>query len=540
MFRLCDLPPDILLQIVACLSIRESVSLSMVSKSLSQLSLEHSFWLAPLLATRLAQPLPCPDLTDLALRTPAQLKDLALTTARLQTNWALKRPRVVGRITAFNCSVYTIILACLPAADPPILVLHSPTTGELLCVDIRNGMRSPPRFVGHVLDVSPPLEEADGTARVVLLVYDPRRGAEILVVLRLSSDPTERIAVVLRCGLAAGYVHSGVFITANMVGVARVMGGVAGSIELQSFARAAPEVQTVIVTDRPVDENTIVGTSATDGTVYIIIPQAPDAVVYACPPRLLAVSAVHGSDPAHSGGTEDATPRAPMDYTLSRSHVARLPRASLEEPVYMRIDHAVSGFGRATVSILRVMCGAQASAVELTFWPRPELPHGVGHGEELNEKESERVERARGRLMQPGAALSIPGALRHHADEGEGGLGLLAVGSSGLCVLLVVDPSPFPVAAITNGQSEDASPRPKLILARYDPVSNSGSLHELCISLNTDPSGDSGSKEVEAEEEATLLDTRDICALALDDHRGVVFVMNVRGTETVVHAVPYT
>ncbi|KAJ6491668.1 hypothetical protein C8R47DRAFT_1121409 [Mycena vitilis] len=532
MFLLCELPADILFQIAAYLSIRDAVSLSMVCKSLSQLSLEHSFWLAPLLATRRAHPLPCPDLTSLALRTPPQLKDLALTTARLRTNWASKRPRVVGRITAFNCNVYTIILAHLPAADPPILMLYSPTLCEVLCVDIRNGMRSPPRFVGHVLDVSPPLEEDDGTARVVLLVCNSRPDEEMLVVLRLSSDPTEKIAVVLRCTLAAGYVHSGVFITANMVGVTRVMGGVAGSIELQSFARAAPEVQTVIVTDRPVDENTIVGTFVAHGTVYIIIPQAPDAVVYACPPRLLAAAAVHGSDPA-DGEPEHTTPRAPIDYTIRRSHIARLPR-SLEDPACMRIDHAVAGYGRATVSIVRLMRATHVCAVELTFWPRPELPHG----EELKGKESERAERETGRLMQPGATLSIPGTLRRHADGGEEGLGLLDVGSSGLCVLLSVDPSPFPLAAITD-DPEDTGPRPKLILARYDPVSNSGSWHELCIPLNSNPSGDSGSNEVEAEEEAVLLDTREICALALDDHRGVVFVMTMRRTETVVHAVPY-
>ncbi|KAJ6590043.1 hypothetical protein DFH09DRAFT_1359065 [Mycena vulgaris] len=157
MLSLDVLPPDILLQISALLSLHDIVSLSMVSKVFYALSQEASYWLDPLRTTRISKPLACPSADELATHTTESLKWLALHSIRLARNWSAPSPQIVGDVRTFTCGVHNSILYCLPGTHA--IVLHSLAQGTAICCDVDTGLSSPPVFVGRIIGMSSPLEE---------------------------------------------------------------------------------------------------------------------------------------------------------------------------------------------------------------------------------------------------------------------------------------------------------------------------------------------------------------------------------------------
>ncbi|KAJ7903404.1 hypothetical protein B0H14DRAFT_939425 [Mycena olivaceomarginata] len=298
-----------------------------------------------------------------------------------------------------------------------------------------------------------------------------------------------------------------------------------GTIEVQSFNLLNPKLSTVIITDRPTSR--VLGSTVIGDTVFFIIPQAGDAFVYACPPRLLAYS----------------EPSPETDYTIQRSHVAHIPRprdgplssSDPAPPSITRIEYCVlstePNHGRNTISVARnVTTAAPAGrqvphSLEITFWPRPAPVPASSRSRGF--KEGRERERADGRRMQPAQTICIPGSLSNQPGTA---WELLVIANSGLAVVLVIDPPPDPAAeSPVDDQGPPLHPAPKLMMARYDPVLHSVSLHELRISAGT-------GQGTEPDDPELQLDTRGICALGLDDHRGYVIVVTVHN---VVHYIPY-
>ncbi|KAF7362395.1 F-box domain-containing protein [Mycena venus] len=503
MLSLDVLPADILLRIAAALSLQDAISLSMVNQAFYTLSQEHSFWLEPLRTTRIIQPIPCATTDDLTTRTTQNLKQLALHTLRLARNWRQPLPQITGPIKTFHCGVHNNILYCLPGTDA--IVLYSLIQGTVICADVKTGATSTPMFVGRIFDMSSPLEELTSFT-VAALVEDERRVMAI-VVLTATIHPAVATRVVFTCDLDGGYVYNGIFMTSSVVGVARGMRG--GTIEVQSFNLLRRELSTIVVTDRPPQAQAL-GSTVIGDTVYFIILQSKDAFVEATS---------HASPPP---------PNADADA---------LP------PALTRLDYCVlstePNHGRNTISVARNVTtdplGRHTGhSLEITFWPRPS-PSGsedAGEGDEW-ERKRER-ERAEGRKMQPAQTICIPGSLSNQPGTA---WELLVIANSGLEVVLVVDP-PSDVAdagppangdgdgdgeELEIGRPPTRPPAPKLLMARYDPLLHSVSLHELQIPLDK-------------EEPNLSLDTRGICALALDDHRGYVIVVTVHN---VLHYIPY-
>ncbi|KAJ7503123.1 hypothetical protein B0H11DRAFT_619467 [Mycena galericulata] len=520
MLSLDALPADILLQIVASLSLHDIVSLSMVSKSFNGLSQEHSFWLTPLRMTRLYQPLPCPNLEDLATRTTRDLKKLALHTVRLARNWSKPFLQITGPVRTLRSEVHNNILFCLPGTDA--IVLYSLVDGTIVCCDMQTGVSSAPMFLGRVNDMSSPLEEPHGVT-VAALVNNRQ-----LLVVTASIHPTLSTRITFQCNLDPGYHHAAVFMNSEVVGVARTSSEGSG-IEVQTFNILQPDISTTIITDRP--PSPVLGSTVIGETIYFIIPQLGDAqaFVYACPRRLLAYR-----------------PPAPdIDYSIRRSHVARIPRPS-DDPEGTRSVRAYCvlstepNYGRNTISVANAFSGTDAivpHSLQITFWPRPEVEPRSSFTSE------EEYDRAEGRMMLPARTVSVPGSLSSQPGRA---WELIVISNSGLVVVLVVDPPPPDVElgedqngegtegegdSNGDGDGENAAeggeeppltppPPPKLMLARYDPVLNSASLHELQI-----PPGIGEN-----------LDTRNICALSLDDGRGIVIVIT---SHDIVHYIPY-
>ncbi|KAJ6513104.1 hypothetical protein C8R45DRAFT_334536 [Mycena sanguinolenta] len=513
MLSLDVLPTDIFFLIVPSLSLQDVVSLSMVNKSLYALSEEHSYWLEPLRTARILHPIPCATFDDLTVRTTKDLKQLALHTIRLARAWRQPLPQISGPIQTFRCGAHNNILYCLPGTDA--IVLYSFALGTVICVDVKTGASSTPAFVGHrIFDISSPLEEPNFEFSVGVLVEE-RAGTMSIVVLRAANQPVTA-DIVLRHELDPGYTYTGIFMTSSVVGVARAQRG--GTIEVLSFNLANPGISTVILTDRP--RTPVLGSTVVGETVFFIVPQGTDAFVYACPPRLLA----------------NSTPSPETDYSIQRSHVARIPRPpdfelelpSPSDPSHprpiTRFDYCVlstePNHGRNTISVARNLITPPSGgdqiphSLEITFWPRP-TPAPPGPGSQAKWER----EKADARRMQPAQTICIPGSLSNQPGTA---WELLVIANSGLAVVLVIDPPPDP-----NADANAPAPAPKLMMARYDPVLHTVSLHELRIPAGTGDS-ESGSD--------LHLDTRGIYALAFDDHRGYVIVVTVH---SVLHYIPY-
>ncbi|KAF8206280.1 hypothetical protein K438DRAFT_1816938 [Mycena galopus ATCC 62051] len=494
--KLDALPADILLLIV--------------NKCFNLLSQEHSFWLEPLRTAQILRPIPCSTFDDLTARTTPNLKRLALRAVRLAQNWSQPVPQVVGPIDTFRCGVHNNILYLLPGTD--VVVLYSFNEGTVICADVKAGVSSTPVFVGtRIFDVSSPLEEPAGFSVGALVA-----GGD-----NIDNIPGTGVDVVLIRPLQPGYIYTGIFMTSSVVGVLRAPRD--GCIEVLSLNLRNPEICTVILTDRP--RPVVLGSTVINDTVYFITLQGTDAFVYACPPRLLAYS----------------EPLPETDYTIQRSHVARIPRPpdfpmflpSMSDPAprfrpITRLDYCVLSTepnrGRNTISVARNVTtstsGRQIShSLEITFWPRPAPLPAPSPAQSLKERE-----RAEARQMQPAQTISIPGSLSNQPGTT---WELLVIANSGLAIVLVVDPPEPEVDADADADAEAPAvrPAPKLMMARYDPVLHSVSLHELRIPAGTE-------KELPHME----LNTRNISALAFDDHSGYVIVVTVHD---VLHCIPY-
>ncbi|KAJ7099446.1 hypothetical protein B0H15DRAFT_547229 [Mycena belliarum] len=481
MLSLDALPPDILLQVVPFLTLLDVISLSMVNKSLYALSQEHSFWLDPLRVARLSVPLACPTTDDLAAYATGRLKQLALHSIRLARNWGQPVPQIAGPVQTFACGVHNSILCCLPGTDA--ILLHSLAEGTMLCVDVKTGLSSNCLYVGRILDMSSPLEERGRWMLAILLDQQ-------VVVVAVAVDPAVSIEVTFRHAFEPGYSHSGIFMTESVVGFARAQWS-SGGIEIQSFNILNPGISTTIFTDRLRDG--VWGSTVIGDTVYFIFLLTEQAFVYACPPGLLAYAA----------------PSPDMDFTLRRSHVARIPAPLGCDGVRGQpFDYCVLSSeptrGRNTISVVRRLGPGAPSALEITFWPRPDT----------------------GKL-RPAQTVSVPGVLRQANTAWE----LLIIANSGLAVVLVIRPPeppvrpstpPSPSLASSDSESESETPEPppppppKLMMVRCDPHSGALSLHELATPAAAPPSA--------------------ICALALDDHRGLVILVTANN---VLHYVPY-
>ncbi|KAJ7736861.1 hypothetical protein B0H16DRAFT_110238 [Mycena metata] len=512
------LPADITLQIVPYLNLRDLVALSMVTKSLRKLSDEHAFWYAPLCNTRLTQPIPGPSTTNLADISALSLKNLALHFLRLNRNWSQPYPRITGTPTALHVGSHTTILFCLPGTST--MVLYSLEDRTVRCVDAQLGNMSEPLAVGRVADVGALLEQ-EGGVRVPLVINN--EGGPTVIVLHAATTPQPTVSLAWRRDLNnEGRILGGVFMTASIVGVPWVHTG--GSIEVHAFNLKDPELETVIVTDQPYNDSFSMRVDAlvVGDTVYLVILHPSTAFVYACPPRLLP-------HPTSDG------PGA-IDYTVQRSHVARIPQSGSQGPTtringgFLSTSPTWSGARAVSVVYAYADAGPPHHKVEVTFWARP------------NPSADSAVERERAtaRALHPTHTLAVPGTV--HMRTGQFRNQIIAAAESGRAAVVCVDPCPPPPAPEVEGEEElEASDTqevnretpseghvPKLMLVRYDADAangaEAGTIHELQI-----PKGMCGlrvgkGEGAEAESELVEFDARKICAVELDDRAGRLFV----------------
>nr|GAT56226.1 predicted protein [Mycena chlorophos] len=514
------LPVDVLLRIVDFLEIDDLLALCLVNQTFYELSTEHSFWLSALVRHR-PLPLSVPVFVDLHTYSTSELKAIALHSRRLARNWALPFPRISGTLRSLPVGVHNSMLFGLPGTN--VMVLYSLENGTAICLDTESGESSEPKFVGRILDMSSPIEEGDDMSVAVLINNECVKG------LRAACSPRLGLEITFECMLDPAYGHTSVFMNSFCVGVGRAdLRSESAGLELQTFSLTDTSISTVVQTDCPTYRT--LGSAVVKDAVFIIALQHGQAAVYACPRRLMAGYP--------SSDTDDV-----RDMTLQRSHVGHIPPSSNdpEDPLTRFADYCVLStgpyHGQSTISVVRGYApdpiqpppGEEEPALqpqlrmvslEITFWPRP--TNSEDGGESHNEAEREK---AFHRKMQPVTTITVPGRLSTHAGTT---WELLVIANSGLALLLLVDqvvvPNPDADAVESEPQQPESSePEPKLVLVRFDPMTHVASQHVLKI-----PEGLAG--------EAYRLSTKNICALSLDDHRGVVMLVT---TEDVLHVIPY-
>ncbi|KAF7315057.1 F-box domain-containing protein [Mycena indigotica] len=498
------LPADILLQVVSYgLDIDDAFSLSMVSKYFHALSAEHSFWLPPLQFSKISRPLPVPTVTDLREYSSSALKKLALHARRLTRNWAAPRPVVTGPIKSIPVGVHNSVLYCLPGTASGAIVLYSLEDGTAVCLNTQTGQFSSPTLLGRIHDMSSPIEQLDSYTVTVLV--DNQK----IVVLTASCSPNPQLRIICECDLELGYQYTSVFMNSFCAGVVRASLAAGSWLELQTFSLENPMVSSIVVTDCPGYRT--LGSAVVNDAVFIVALQHRQAAVYACPRRLMA-----GSDSSSSADND-------IDFTLGRNHVGHIPSSSNSSTTSLTHfrDYCVLSTepysGRSTISVVRGYAPDSRvdtpndvpllRALEITFWPRP------NNGPEIQDAspaDYDAWEKGLHRKLLPAETITVEGGLS--MNEGNA-WELLVIANSGLAVLLLVDPP----SNDEPGTDSFELRHPKLMLVRFDPVSHIASQHELVLP-----------------EEA--LNTRDICAIALDDHLGVVILVTA---DDVLRIIPY-
>lgn len=133
----------------------------------------RSFWITVLHNERLIRPIACPFHEDLSRHDLRSLKQFALHSLRLQRNWCLPRPRIIGPIKAVSLGLPLLdVIFQVPGTE--LYLFHSRTTGTLEVWDIGLGKRvTQQEYVSsRIADVSPG-EDLLGTFSMGLLTSDP-------------------------------------------------------------------------------------------------------------------------------------------------------------------------------------------------------------------------------------------------------------------------------------------------------------------------------------------------------------------------------
>ncbi|CAK5281713.1 unnamed protein product [Mycena citricolor] len=446
------LPSDVVLQILVYLDVLSLVALSCVDTRLKALSQEHSFWFRPLAEAHRVRPLACPAADDLSLRTAAELRRLALHSLRLERNWSTSFPSVAKPVKTLALTNHDEMMLNIPGTN--LIVLEDWEEATLVCMDVETGEQSDAVRIGAIYDMSSPVEDKASCAMSALSVMSGNQ-------LRASSFPCYKPAV------AHGSVRRG----GSPNG-----GQITGDTDIQSvFQRNAWFF--VLIRAKPAVE--IMGSVVFDRTIYLVVLVGTNAFVYACPEKLLAIG----------------SPSADIDYTIRRSHVARVALSFPTDITRVCFPRSVLSSeprsGRSFISVTDVHARRGATtdrSLEVTFWRRP-----------WSESDDESAQH---RLVLPVKTVVVEGKLTEHpASHAEP----LIIANSGLTVLLLVE--------VPEADS------PKMLLIRYDPAEKTASTHELRFDAS-----ESG------------LDLKAVRGITLDDHIGVVMAVT---EDKRLHVIPY-
>ncbi|KAJ7287050.1 hypothetical protein C8J57DRAFT_1282666 [Mycena rebaudengoi] len=285
MTYLHDLPPDLIFYLLSKLPLRDAWSLSMVCRALKNLSTDRSFWMAAIKADPHMCSLSCPwtfdDQMDLA-----RFKQLVLHSIRLDYNWSLAHPQIMGDVArrsdiGFLSVIETNHLFRFPGSE--LFLFYSDK--QLKSFNFATGEQV------ALLDLGAYVRAASYEllpSKAVLLGLALQTGLNIPVLLfiqivELNANITATI--LLQSTLPTKSDCHKPFLSPQIVGAIQAH---SGHTEIVAFNLASGK-STTITTDIPVNYATsrrLVFSFLCDN-LYLLADDGPGACIYCCPKDLL-------------------------------------------------------------------------------------------------------------------------------------------------------------------------------------------------------------------------------------------------------------
>ncbi|KAJ7816352.1 hypothetical protein B0H14DRAFT_3148651 [Mycena olivaceomarginata] len=281
-----NLNADIWLYVLALLPLRDAISFTWVSREFRALTLEKTFWISLLSATKASRALPCPEDEDLAYHSIFELTSMAFHVLSLERNWARRYPSI-RRLETINLGPSHRILHAI--LGTPLVVVHSALDGNVTCwnVDAQSALQSVyvGRSVFHVSLVS--RHHVTKVCSMAILVTDDLvddysiRPSYLAVITIPTASPYLMMEVPFRQELGTGFTFGQLFLNHQVVGLLRVFG--MERLDIVAFNRSSGAC-TLIKTDTFYDHK--LG-AFLDDSLYIVKHRDDSSNVYNCPSYLL-------------------------------------------------------------------------------------------------------------------------------------------------------------------------------------------------------------------------------------------------------------
>jgi hypothetical protein len=134
------------------------------------LAAQKAFWITALKNERRIKPIACPYHEDLTMHDIRSLRRIALHTRRLERNWALEKPQVLGEIKTVSLGLPTLdTLFQVPGTELFVFHCHIRGTIELWHIGLEKLVGGPFRVSTEVCDISQG-EDLPGRFTMALLV----------------------------------------------------------------------------------------------------------------------------------------------------------------------------------------------------------------------------------------------------------------------------------------------------------------------------------------------------------------------------------
>ncbi|KAJ3513973.1 hypothetical protein NLJ89_g2638 [Agrocybe chaxingu] len=490
MARLDQLPTDILLYIISLCELVDVATFATVCRALREISSTHrSLWIGALENARRVDPIACTFNEDLTAHDIPTLKTIALHTLRLRRNWARREPRIIGPIKAFTLGLQLLdVIFQVPGSE--LYLFHSRTRGTVEAWDIGSARQvAPPVYVAKkILDVSPGQDLPGKFSMGLLTSETPENDNNKLIIVCLEYGKNGvSIKLAIQHTFEAEMYHWAVFMSPEVVGVLRCNPGI--MLEDETIDIIALNISTgrraYIKTDIARDDFPFEGQSGTtmvDGCLSIVTEFGDDSTVYTCLKKHLP---------------HDGNPNCPERVTLKCPPLRggkTPPRPDEGTFVPEGVLSADSFYGVPAVSLQLINeeldRGVTRQSIEIIFWTSVK-----------RDTQTEDEMTAAGRpcfRVEPHDPVAIPGCLQ---DSSDSSWQLMLLPHSGRKVLLVIN----------NNENQ-----PILYLVNFDHDTNTPSLHVINL--------------------PSFIDLSLVHGLSLDDHRGVITLLDTRGS---LFAIPF-
>ncbi|KAF8963664.1 hypothetical protein BDZ97DRAFT_2013311 [Flammula alnicola] len=457
---------------------------------------KREFWIHALRMERLTRPIACPLHEDLTRHDLQSLKRIALHTLRRERNWSLPEPQVIGSIKSVMLNPRGLGTIIFQVPGTELYVFHSRSTGMVVAWDVGLGKQATPSiYISRlIMDMSPGQDQA-GRFSMGLLTSESWDSYEIkssqIGVVCLEYGPAGvTLSLSFEHTFKAGLSRWAVFMTKEYVGALECDPTVEESdatIDIIALNLSSGN-KTLIKTDILRHEFGVnvghLGTSTADGNMFILVEYKKNSRVYCCPKSYLP----HDGNPeCPSTSVLKCRKKPALRHAWKQAH----PDDELEPEAALSSDDF---YGIPAVSLHGIQRPSRTAAwqpketskyetrIQIRFWAKP-APDTTKVMPSLIAKHS----------------VDIDGSLQD-SPEPDSSWKLMLLPESGRKVLLVVNLNTHLSFQLVN----------------YDPEMDKISVHRL--------------------ELPHFIDISQIYGFSLDDHRGVITLLDTRG---VLFAIPY-